>query len=296
MRQLMPAFGLHQEAGSHERSLARSEPMSDQHSSPIKTWQQLVVVVVAAFVVPVIVIAMLAALITSGKKGEHADPKAVVERIRPVGTVQIAGPRVALSGEQVYEQVCKTCHGTGLAGAPKFGDKAAWAKVIKQGEKLVFAHSIQGIRGMPPKGGDSELPDIEVYAAVVHMVNAAGANWKLPSAAPSATTAAAPAGTAAPAAPVAAVVIPPATPGAIAKPDGKNIYETACVACHGAGVAGAPKFGDKVAWAPRLTSGKDALYASSLKGKGAMPPKGGQTQLPDDHVRAAVDYMIAAVR
>ena len=68
--------------------------MSDQHSSPIKTWQQLVVVVVAAFVVPVIVIAMLAALVTSGHKGENADPKAVVERIRPVGTVQIAGPRV----------------------------------------------------------------------------------------------------------------------------------------------------------------------------------------------------------
>ena len=272
--------------------------MSDQHSSPIKTWQQLVVVVVAAFTVPVIIFAMLAALVTSGKKGENADPKAVVERIRPVGTVQIAGPRVPMSGEQVYEQVRKTCHGTGLAGAPKFGDKAVWAKLIAQGEKTVVAHAIQGLRGMPPKGGNPELPDNEVHAAVVHMVNAAGANWKAPPAAPATTaTAAAPVPATAPVAPIVAVVIPPPTAATPAgKADGKHVYETACFACHGAGVAGAPKFGDKVAWAPRLTSGKDALYAASLKGKGAMPPKGGQLQLADDQVKAAVDYMIAAVR
>jgi len=272
--------------------------MSDSHSSPIKTWQQLVAVVVAAFVVPIVVIAMLAALITSGKKGENADPKAVTERIRPVGSLQIAGPRVALSGEQVYEQVCKTCHGAGLAGAPKFGDKAAWENVLKQGEKVVFAHAIEGFKGMPPKGGNPEIPNDEVHAAVVHMVNAVGANWKAPPPAPAApattTAAAVPAAT-----PIVPVTMPPATaspPATTGKPDGKNVYETACAACHGTGVAGAPKFGDKVAWAPRLTSGKDTLYASSLKGKGAMPPKGGQLQLSDDHVKAAVDFMTAAAR
>jgi cytochrome c5 len=61
-------------------------------------------------------------------------------------------------------------------------------------------------------------------------------------------------------------------------------------------VAGAPKFGDKAAWAPRIAAGKDHLYASALKGKGAMPPKGGQTQLADDAVKAAVDYMAAAAK
>ena len=79
-----------------------------------------------------------------------------------------------------------------------------------------------------------------------------------------------------------------------AKPDGKKIYDTTCTACHGAGVAGAPKFGDKAAWAPRIKLGIDALHASALKGKGAMPPKGGNVTLPDADVIAAVDYMVAA--
>ena len=84
-----------------------------------------------------------------------------------------------------------------------------------------------------------------------------------------------------------------AAPG---KADGKSTYETACNVCHGAGVAGAPKQGDKAAWAPRLKLGKDTLYASALKGKGAMPPKGGNTALSDEAVKAAVDHMIAAAR
>jgi cytochrome c5 len=86
------------------------------------------------------------------------------------------------------------------------------------------------------------------------------------------------------------------TPATTAKLDGKGVYDTACVACHATGVTGAPKLGDKVAWAPRLTSGKDQLYASAIKGKGAMPPKGGQLQLTDDSVRAAVDYMVNTAR
>ena len=82
---------------------------------------------------------------------------------------------------------------------------------------------------------------------------------------------------------------------ASAKPDGKKIYDTTCMACHATGAAGAPKLGDKAAWAPRLKTGMDALYASSLKGKGAMPAKGGSS-LPDADVKAAVDYMAAAAK
>ena len=77
---------------------------------------------------------------------------------------------------------------------------------------------------------------------------------------------------------------------------GKQLFEQPCAACHGAGVAGAPKFGDKAAWSTRVAQGKPALYNSALKGKGAMPPKGGNAALSDDAVKAAVDYMVAAAK
>lgn len=77
---------------------------------------------------------------------------------------------------------------------------------------------------------------------------------------------------------------------------GKSVFDGTCMACHATGVAGAPKAGDKAAWAPRLKAGVDALYASALKGKNAMPPKGGNTSLADADVKAAVDYMVGLVK
>jgi c(7)-type cytochrome triheme protein len=76
-------------------------------------------------------------------------------------------------------------------------------------------------------------------------------------------------------------------------PSGKSVYEATCIACHVAGVAGAPKLGDAAAWAPRLKAGVPALVGSALKGKGAMPPRGGNATLSDEAVRAAVEYMVA---
>jgi cytochrome c5 len=77
---------------------------------------------------------------------------------------------------------------------------------------------------------------------------------------------------------------------------GKGTYEKVCFACHATGVAGAPKFGDKAAWAPRIAQGKDTLHASALHGKGAMPAKGGNPALSDADVTAAVDYMVSAAK
>lgn len=78
--------------------------------------------------------------------------------------------------------------------------------------------------------------------------------------------------------------------------DGKAVYDKTCVACHASGVANAPKFGDKAAWAPRIATGRDALVASVTKGKGAMPPKAGAANLSDDDIKAAVDYLIGAAK
>ena len=77
-------------------------------------------------------------------------------------------------------------------------------------------------------------------------------------------------------------------------PLGKQTYDTACAVCHTPGIAGAPKFGDSAVWASRLKAGLNAMYAGALKGKGAMPAKGGQTALPDAAVQAAVRYMAQA--
>ena len=78
--------------------------------------------------------------------------------------------------------------------------------------------------------------------------------------------------------------------------DGKADYEAKCAACHGFGVAGAPKFGDAAAWADRIARGSEALYENAIKGytgkDGVMPPKGGFVDLSDDAVKAIVDYMV----
>ena len=101
-------------------------------------------------------------------------------------------------------------------------------------------------------------------------------------------------------APVAPMAVAASAPAAAQKAapagSGKATYDSVCAVCHGAGVAGAPKFGDKAAWASRAKGGKEALYASATKGKGVMPPKGGNPSLTDADVKAAVDYMVGAAK
>jgi len=270
----------------------------EDHASFIKTPQQLVTIVVLAFVVPVVLIILLAKAVVSMRTPDPGvlAPEAVAERIKPVADVAIqaggaaaAGPR---SGEEIYKSVCTACHQTGVANAPKFGDRAAWADRVKQGQDTMVKAAITGIRAMPPRGGNPSLSDLEVARAVTYMANAAGANFPGPAAAAGEASKPAPA-------PMTAAAPAPSTapPTGDAKAaEGKAMYDRACVACHQAGVAGAPKFGDKAVWAPRIAQGVDVLYASVLKGKGAMPPKGGQLTAPDADIKAAVDYMVAAAK
>ena len=175
---------------------------------------------------------------------------------------------------------------------------------------------------MPARGGTNpdDYSDFEIARAIVYMAN--GSGGKLPEPAQPAPGAAASAGASAPAAgaaaapagassnenaqAAAAVAALASVPQASSAPAagaqsadaaqaGKALYEQVCQACHAAGVLGAPKFGDKEAWAPRLKDSMDTVYNYALKGKGAMPPKGG-SNAPDADVKAAVDYMVNAAK
>lgn len=95
-----------------------------------------------------------------------------------------------------------------------------------------------------------------------------------------------------------ATAVPAAAGGDMAK--GEHVYKGTCAMCHATGAAGAPVFGNKADWDPRIAQGKETLYGHALKGftgaKGTMPPKGANASLADDGVKAAVDYMVAQVK
>src|SRR5690242_16017793 len=201
----------------------------EAHTGPIKTPKQLLLTVFFAFVAPVIIIIGLVSYVVSDNKPSGSTQaeshalggvtaqdldRGVAERIRKVGTVEIRDANRPLkSGEEVFKAQCTTCHSTGAAGAPKFGDAGAWAPRIKQGFDALLQSALHGKGAMPAQGG-GDFDDVEVARGVAYMANAAGAKFPVPqraagaqaaaSAAPAAaaTTAAAPA--AATPAPVAA--------------------------------------------------------------------------------------------
>ena len=92
----------------------------------------------------------------------------------------------------------------------------------------------------------------------------------------------------------------PAGGSAAIPKDGAEVFQQTCSVCHGTGIAGAPKAGDRAAWAPRIAKGKAVLYQHALQGfqgtSGVMPPKGGRVDLPDDLIKAAVDHMVGMVQ
>lgn len=396
-------------------------PFSDSHEATNTIKKAMAVV--AGSLALIISLALIAhyAIGAYGGRSLQGDPsmsdEAVAQRLKPVGDVAIIDantPKVLKTGGQVYAAVCSACHAAGVLNAPKFGDKAAWAPHVAGGYGHLVENAIKGIRGMPARGGDPDLSDLEVARAVAHMANAAGADFKPPEVAASAiagtaATSAAPAtrpATEVVALPVtvyfdagksglsadaskalveaaeylkadattrvdisgytdktgsakknqalakeranavrdalqaggvssdrinmkkpevvtggadskearrvvvsatAAAQAAPATSAAIAAAPaqtdaakGKSIYEATCAVCHGSGVAGAPKFADKAAWAPRIAQGADTLHNHAITGfqgkVGVMPPKGGNVSLSDADVIAAVDYMISQAR
>jgi cytochrome c5 len=216
------------------------------------------------------------------------------------------------TGEQVYAAQCSACHTAGVAGAPKLGDAEAWAPRIKQGYETLLNSALKGKGAMGAQGG-GDFSDLEIGRAVVHLANQGGAKFADPQPPAAGANAAAAAPAAAPAPAMAATPAPAAAPTPAAPPAptaaaapakvetaaaggaAPALYTQICQTCHVAGVAGAPKLGDKTAWAPRLALGIDGLTTSVIKGKGAMPPKGGSAA-SDAEIKAVVTYMVGTVK
>ncbi|MGN3960802.1 c-type cytochrome [Burkholderia gladioli] len=306
------------------------------HEAPIKTPGQLIAVIVASFAIPIVIIILFATyanhVFRTGAGTDSLSDAAVAARIAPLAQVDVKdanAPRSYKSGEEIYKAVCVTCHASGAAGAPKFGNAGDWAPRIAQGYDTLLHVALTGKGAMPARGGTSpdDVSDFEIARAVVYMANNGGAKFAEP-AQPAAGTAAGASGAAAAsgasgasanaasnasavpdaaaaanaqaaAAMAAIAALPKAGAAPAAAPAdagaGKALYDSVCVACHAAGVLGAPKFGNKADWAPRLKDSMDTVYNYALHGKGAMPPKGG-SNAPDDQVKAAVDYMVGAAK
>jgi cytochrome c5 len=300
--------------------------MSDAHNhheSAIRTPKQLIAAIIAGFLVPIICIVLLVQYVANADKigagSTSQTPEAIAARLKPVADEgftlkDVNAPKTLQAGDAVFKAVCAACHATGAAGAPKVGDAGAWSARIGQGYATLVEHALKGLRAMPAKGGNPDLDDVEVERAVVYMANQSGAKFKEPevkaapaaaASAPAATEAGAQTAsatapvTSSPTEQVKAVTGGDAGKATVSADAGKKLYDSACVACHGAGVAGAPKFGDKAAWAPRIKQGAATLYEHATKGfqgkAGVMPAKGGSSA-SDDEVKAAVDYMAAAAK
>lgn len=273
--------------------------MSESDSSFFRTF----ILVLVLLIVFMAVIIFMANKLSVGEK-DTSDKRVQSEinsLIKPVGEVATTASAAsasapaagggAIDGKAVFQKTCFACHGMGVAGAPKAGDKAAWKSHLAKGMATLYTHALHGFTGkkgtMPAKGGNPALSDDEVKAGVNYMVGLV--DPAMAKKAEASTKKAAPA-----AAPKASA----SGGGDLAL--GKSVFQKTCFACHGMGVAGAPKAGDKAAWAPHVAKGKATLYTHALHGftgkKGVMPAKGGNPALSDTEVKSAVDYMLSLVK
>ena len=169
----------------------------------------------------------------------------------------------ARAGVAVYEAQCVLCHATGKDGAPRVGDRKAWAPRAARGLSGLTQTAITGLRKMPPHGGKLDIPDIEIRRAIAYMVNQSGGKWTEP---------------------IDRASVPKARSGA-------DIVKAQCAKCHGIGEGGAPRMGDKHAWVNRAKDGFESLVQSAIRGHGAMPARGGMADLTDAEMRSAITYL-----
>jgi cytochrome c5 len=164
--------------------------MSNEHGSLIKSPKQLIIMVFASFFVPLIIILLLMVFVNSGKRegaGTADAAKSAEQLIKPVAQLNFKdanAPREIQTGEQVYKAVCSSCHASGAAGAPKFGDAAAWSARLGKGYDALFTSALKGKGAMPARGGSNpaDVSDYELGRAVVYLTGSAGGKFPEPKA------------------------------------------------------------------------------------------------------------------
>ena len=176
-----------------------------------------------------------------------------------------AAERGDRTGREVVDALCVSCHGTGEKGAPKIGDRKAWAKLEKKGLTGLARTALRGYGDMPHHGGNPDLTDTEVERAITHMVNQSGGHWHEP----------------------------PTRRTGSKERTGEQIVAMRCAQCHLTGVDGAPKIGDRNDWIPRLKNGLASVVQSAINGHGKMQPRGGLPSLSDTEMRSAVIFMFS---
>lgn len=253
--------------------------MADHHQMTPTTVKDFLLALLGGLAAPLLAIVLIVGLAISIQARQVDDDsadntdRAVRDRIQPIGvamSIDPSKPHVDMTGEQVYTEICSSCHGSGALGSPKYKDAGAWGKRIGQGYDTLLTNALKGIRNMPARGGEPDLTDLEVARAMVFMTNAAGAKFE-----PS--------------------IRKDPEPSAAELSRGKLVYADNCASCHDTGVTGAQKLNDP-AWAGLIKRGKDALYHAAINGSFGGPAKGGNEKLSDADTKAAVDYMVNEAR
>jgi cytochrome c5 len=166
-------------------TICDEDAMSDNghHTGPVKTPKQLALLSFFSFVLPVFIIIGLVKYVTADAKpspGAEQTEQAIAARIQRVGSIEIRDANRPLrAGQEVFNAQCAACHNSGAAGAPKFGDKGAWAARLGQGYDTLLTHALKGKGAMGAQGG-GEYNDLEIGRAVVYMANEVGAKFPIP--------------------------------------------------------------------------------------------------------------------
>lgn len=199
----------------------------------------------------------------------QSDLEAIAVYLKEVRSEQPPKPKVGAGGmgKSIYDSYCSGCHASGAAGAPRYGDRTSWDKVLKQRPDQIYINAIHGIGGMPAKGTCSSCSDDEIKQSVDYMLASLKGD-----------------------------VGKAVANGVKSKPltllQGKQVYEKNCSSCHALGLDHAPKTGDQAVWKSSIDAGFVTTFQNVVTGKNGHPPHGACPTCSDGEVKAAVKYMM----